>query len=66
MKIEIIKEVDKISGNIVYSLEKDGRYVAATATEHFDKIQILYSLAIDAAKNKVALTTREVIKSIEI
>ena len=62
MKLELVKET-KPNGTIVYSIEKDGRYVTNTASENFEQVEGFFKTIIGGG---ITETIKETIKTIQL
>jgi hypothetical protein len=62
-KYELVKET-RPNKTILYSVEKDGRYVSHTATENLEQAKEFFSLLTTKGSNTETL--KETIKTIEI
>ena len=61
-KYEIVKETS-FTGNILYSIEKEGKYVLNSCNSELHKVEeYLRNIIINGEKEKI----REVIKTIEV
>jgi len=63
MKFELVKET-RPNGTILYSVEKDGRYVSHTATEDLSQAKEFFSLLTTKVNNTE--TIKETIQTIEL
>jgi len=63
MKFELVKET-RPNGTILYSVEKDGRYVSHTATENLEQAKEFFSLLTTKVNNTE--TIKETIQTIEL
>ena len=63
MKFELVKET-RPNGTILYSVEKDGRYVSHTATEDLSQAKEFFSLLTTKVNNTE--TIKETSQTIEL